>query len=255
MALNEQQKALLDQMKSDPAFRKAAAAFVLADEQSKKLDEAGVNRKSVDSASDAQYAHGPNGLFNQPGTGKAQKAEIDGKFINPAARNIMDLVLGENPTVTDDTEPKPDEELKAEGEVEIEVEDTEEETMPEGSVQEDSKKKSVSLLTFEDLTETVKEYTENSINKALVDSPVMREVVGVISKAINKINALEAEIAELRSGEIEIKKQYETPRYILKRMLGLNEVSADDPLVKKSQASTPIDPDNVFQSVAGFSGQ
>jgi hypothetical protein len=227
--LTEQQKALLDQMKQTPAFRQAVAAYVTADEQSKKMDEAGVIRKSI-------------------------KAEVDGKFINPA-RNVMDLVLGENPTVTTDTEPEADEELKAEGDMAAEDEEEDTDAAPDGAEgdpkEEEAKKKSIAALTYEDLADSVSEFTSQAINKALVDSPVMRQVVGVISKAINRINELETEIAQIRSGEIEMKMEHETPRMILKRALSLGVIPADDPLVKKAQTVNVASPDDAF-AIAGF---
>lgn len=233
MTISDAQRAALEQMAADKDFRAAAQVILAAGDQAAALDAAGVARKEV-SGTNAQYAHGPGGLFNQPGTGEQKDATLL-PLINAA-----DAKTGK---AAEDEEEEPDgDETSTDG-----GDGDGDEPKPT------SKRKSVADLDLAGLAEVIKTYTTEAFADAVTGSAVVKEIVKVIDLQSKAIKALREEVAALRAEEETLKAHNETPRLLLDELRAsrskATEIDKDDPVVKAAD-----DNDRQIQKESAGSG-
>jgi hypothetical protein len=276
MPIAKRQQEFLDQMLTDPEMRAAAAAIIEASNQSKALDQAGVQRKqtvtnltvsgadaanafqqfkdTIADASGTQYAGGPGGVFSTPGTnGKADKAPAD----DPKCANCDHLqsAHGKGGCGADGCDCKAFEGSAGKALREIPEPPPKPEPPPPEDRKPRTKKadkpaaaqpmdKSILNLTLDGLAEVIDQYVAKSLVKYTNESPDMQKLVEVIKAQSEAIAEVRQTLKEQVDAEERIKARYETPRMLsdlLASRSTSNVVDDTDPLVKQANAALEDD--------------
>lgn len=260
MPISKRQQEFLDQLLSDPETRGAAQAILEASNQSKALDQAGVQRKeAITSVQDTQYAGGPGGVFNQPGTnGKAEgdaAAAEDPKCANCGHVKSAHGPGGCGAEGCDCQAFEADKPAKALRET-PEPPPVPEPPPPAGFERKPRTKKagqpvaaqpvdkSILNLTLEGLAEVIDSYVQKSLVKYTNESPDMVKLVQVIQAQSAAISEMRKTLADQVQAEERIKARYETPRHLADLLATRSEsnvIDDDNPLLKKANAALEDD--------------
>ena len=242
MALTKQQREFLETMAADPAARDAAKAIIAATEQSKALDEDGVQRKETTKA-------GPMSANPRP-SGKGPANTASGT--SPLANTAPDAETAADAASSDE-----------EGEVTTADETaTDEADMSDGnptSVSKKPGKKSLADFSLEDLVSAVDTHVKAVADATLPESQIVKMITASFTEMAEALASQEARIKSLEMGEEIVTKQQETPRMLLEKMFAskVNAVGADDPVVKaaldaEKAAETEANADRGLWGQLGF---
>lgn len=250
MALKPAQKSLLDdigQEISDPAFLATLRQITEAAEKSKSLDDAGVRRKDVTSTN-AQYVSGPGGIASTPG--------VRGKKRVAKAEDTSDGADGEDdepddgPTIHGNTKcadcghrasdhEKDDSEDGYGGCTKCKCKSfaMEDKSMDdEGEM--DPAGKSIKSLTYAELGDAIAEHTKDALDAAFEQSPVVKQLVKLVTALAEGQATLSDQVEALLSGDDQIKAVHEKPRILseyLASRSGGTRIEKSDPLARRTK--------------------
>ncbi len=261
MAIKPAQRQLLDAITkevNDPEFAAVASQIMQAAEVSKSLDEDGVRRKDVTSTN-AQYAHGEGGLLNTPGTGskkpkktngKASKKddgdnEQDGDESDPTAAHGNTKCASCGHTASEHERSKAAGygacmKCKCTGFKMVDTTDDAEKDVDDDT-DDGEKKKSLSDFSLDDLLDAIAEHTKSAVSDGIETSPVVKQLVAINTELAHTVAELTEKMAELESGEEQVKAHFEKPRLLTSMLASRSkgtQIGENDPLAKAANDKT-----------------